>query len=309
MNDAQAHQAPQVCHTCKTRKKGCDKKLPRCGYCTSRNIRCKYDKLASSGSGNASSLGNEIFRSWNPAKTIDRNATVNAATPTGRPAVAASVLEPQPASGMECTSLTETVWTLLRRDLASFKLSLTSLLDKFSEGINSWLPIISLEQLRNTLHDHDKPPFPDVSVLLLAMLLLTVQPQSPHSHTTPADLKRLYRRVRSHFSDVQTELCASVHLIQAGCLIATYEHACGRHDSAYTSIGLCSRMCHVAGLDQHKEAARSTYADLKLLEKRNTWWGVIILERWVLLDHLHMTGIDTNPGKLFSNQHTVGGIQ
>jgi Fungal Zn(2)-Cys(6) binuclear cluster domain len=36
--------AKQVCSTCKTRKKGCDKQLPSCGYCSKRNLRCIYDE-------------------------------------------------------------------------------------------------------------------------------------------------------------------------------------------------------------------------------------------------------------------------
>ena len=35
--------APHVCSTCKLRKKGCDKQLPSCGYCTKRKLGCRYD--------------------------------------------------------------------------------------------------------------------------------------------------------------------------------------------------------------------------------------------------------------------------
>ncbi|TDZ20131.1 Transcription factor gsfR2 [Colletotrichum orbiculare MAFF 240422] len=41
-----ASHAAQVCLTCKSRKKKCDKALPGCGYCLRKNLSCRYRRRA-----------------------------------------------------------------------------------------------------------------------------------------------------------------------------------------------------------------------------------------------------------------------
>ena len=281
MDEYPIQRALQACKTCRTRKKGCDKILPKCGYCSSRSIRCSYDRSTSPNGKNVMLASSEKWRQWIPSKTTDRGALTESDQETSpvRLATFAASLHGFPRA-LDGTSPSATLWTEVRQMLASLNLSLDEVAENFFGGIHSWLPIISPQHFRSAVHhSRDGNPLRDFSVLVLAMLLLTLRPLSHSSRKSSVDLKSLYLSARTSFAQLKTILCASITLVQAGALIATYEYASGRLKIAYTSIGLCSRMCQVIGIDQYEGGTSTSRTRCRPLEERNTWWGVIMLER------------------------------
>lgn len=74
----------------------------------------------------------------------------------------------------------------------------------------------------------------------------------------------------SLFAQVQSS-SFSGNLIRAGVLLAVYEYAHGKPDSAFASITGCARMAYAAGIRQHAKGN---------CEEANTWWAVVIYERY-----------------------------
>lgn len=123
-------------------------------------------------------------------------------------------------------------------------------------------------------------PGPDVSILLLAVCLITMEP--------PNDT--VYVTLRTMFTAVQSSsIRVSIPLVQAALLISCYEYTRGWLDAAYISVGACVRMGQLLGFNRFplsrdndeddenlKLDARNT---VKLMESWNLWWGITMLER------------------------------
>ncbi|OAL28100.1 hypothetical protein AYO22_03127 [Fonsecaea multimorphosa] len=176
-------------------------------------------------------------------------------------------------------------WIQFQDVFKVFALSLDEVADRFFSGVATWLPIISPQSFRKRLQQFQEKTYsPEFSLLLLAMSIIVIHPLERSSHASSIGLDDIYRFTKSTFAHVQTTTDISATMIQASILIAAYEYACGRLQTAYISIGVSSRMSHVIGLDQHKPKFDTGYTDLESLEGRNIWWGLIILERQILIE-------------------------
>lgn len=274
MSQAGGEQAVQVCRTCKTRKKRCDKRVPECGYCKARNLYCKYDAEISTAHKPIAPSSDQIWRQWTPQKMTSGKAWTGGDKDTNSaPVVTLPYGFPPIAKGMR---LDEVLWTHVGELTSSLGLSLDEMVDRFFNGVHTWLPFISPRTFRQRFRDlREKIPPPDFSVLLSAMCLITLRPP-PLSSRASICLDSIYRTTKSMYVQVQILSSISTTIIQANTLIAAYEYACGRLQDAYISIGTSSRMCHILGFDQHRDQPSTTTTDL---EKRNTWWSILILER------------------------------
>lgn len=277
--------ASQVCSTCRARKKRCDKQLSGCGYCTKRRLACHYDiSLPIRTTGNALQ-DPAAWRRQVPATATDRVAA---------PSINAFeiALSPQTTSLYYCLrsgkgmALSEVLFNQVSCLIESVGLSPPEISDRFFAGFHRWLPIISPQHFCAAITDFHAPgPKADISVLLLAMCLIILRPPSSALQRSAVCLKSLYMTVRFSFTQVQAVICASTPLIQAGILIAAYEYACQQLDMAFISIGACARMSGITGIDRDKtqwnNGQPNAESILGILEERNVWWGVIIMERWV----------------------------
>lgn len=283
MKSSGSQSASQVCTTCKTRKKRCDKTLPSCGYCAQRSLRCHYQKTLPIRRADAV-VRDPATRQWHlPAVAADRAASSSGDTQRADYLPPTISLYEYLRTGVG-TALGNVLYNEVSRVIESAGLLLHEIGDRFLDGFHRWLPVICPQNFRKTIADsHGRAYKADFSVLLLAMCLIVVRPQSSRQQQSSTCLKTLYMTVKFYFAQAQAVLCASTPLIQAGILIAAYEYACQRPDTAYVSIGTCARMSAILGINRGKAHwdrgppdARST---LEILEERNMWWGVIVLER------------------------------
>ena len=74
-----------------------------------------------------------------------------------------------------------------------------------------------------------------------------------------------------------------MELVQAGILVACYEHCQALHQDAWLSIGACVRMAHLMGLQTELRKMPPTGKDERnmLDTKRCLWWGIVVIERFV----------------------------
>ncbi|KAH7127351.1 hypothetical protein EDB81DRAFT_907552, partial [Dactylonectria macrodidyma] len=258
--------AAQVCKICKARKKRCDKSLPRCGYCSRKDLRCGYGPRPLSRS---------------------RLASHNSAS---LPLVPSHTITSQPESSDANVYLQ--VLDLIR-ETGRFVDEIST---HYFQGIHQYMPFISRRRFQSGLTTLGATPSAGYSVLLLSLCLITSSPKlgwgtgcsGPAQNFRVVDGRSLHLAMKSLFAQVQGSFPPSVPLIQAGLVLALYEYAHGQPDDAFVSIAGCARMGYAAHLHLCKRASTDNDTDSDLVleaeEAANTWWGLIICERAMICE-------------------------
>lgn len=158
---------------------------------------------------------------------------------------------------------------------------------RYFRGIHSFIPMLSRSRVNRYLDDHGAPPPAGFSILLLSMCLITYHPDLGTSSAHSIDQETLFVTTKTLFGLVQASFPPSLHLIQATMIMATYEYASGKINDAFASIGLCARMGYAARIDTaHPVQEMEDEEYLKAKERTNTWWSILICERY---DYLSKT--------------------
>jgi hypothetical protein len=144
------------------------------------------------------------------------------------------------------------------------------------------LPIINQEMFRWKLESHASDSH--FSTLLLSFFLITqLTPKVNPNPSSNFGEQELYPTVKSFYSLLQSTGKVSMELVQAGVLIACYEHCQGLHQDAWLTIGACVRMGHLMGLQtilQKTLPEEKNERDI-LETKRRLWWGIVVTERCI----------------------------
>ncbi|KAJ3498634.1 hypothetical protein NLG97_g967 [Lecanicillium saksenae] len=172
---------------------------------------------------------------------------------------------------------------LLHRELA----------ERYFRGFHKWLPIISPSRFHEAAAQAQSGGAPpaDFSLLVMAMYLVSMPqgPQSGEADQSGAPMST-YLMIKMLFAQTQAVICASTALVQAGLMIAAYEYACQKLNPAYISIGTCVRIAHALSLDKTSSALGEDGPQLepeqklRMLEDWNVWWGVVVLERIIMVE-------------------------
>jgi len=122
------------------------------------------------------------------------------------------------------------------------------------------------------------------SALLLSMFLITqlTRQVNPNPSSNFGE-QELYPTLKSIYSLLLSTGKVSMELVQAGILVACYEHCQALHQDAWLSIGACVRMAHLMGLQTELRKMPPTGKDERnmLDTKRCLWWGIVVIERFV----------------------------
>ncbi|RAO65524.1 uncharacterized protein BHQ10_001536 [Talaromyces amestolkiae] len=141
--------------------------------------------------------------------------------------------------------------------------------------------MLSRSRVNRYLRDHGAPPPAGFSILLLSMCLITYHQDLVPPSAHPLDQETLYVTTKTLFGLVQASFPPSLHLIQATLIMATYEYANGKIHDAFASIGLCARMGYAARIDTAQAEQKMEDEEyLEAQEKSNTWWSILICERY-----------------------------
>lgn len=272
MHDNQ--RALRVCRTCKARKKGCDKILPACGYCSERSLGCTYDLLSPSHTNDATAQDLAALSITEASITTVKTFTQFSATSMY------DFVRVGQAVALDATLGTE---VLRISELAG--ISVREICERFFDGFHRWLPMISAQRFQEIdLEFQDQPPKADLAVLLLAIYLVTLRPQGMPQQSFVC-LRTLYQSVRISFTRVQAIICGSAFLIQAGVIVAAYEYACRRPGTAHVSMGACTRMLSIAGTNSYNKHQqtndRTISSTAQAQDELNMQMAVTIMERQV----------------------------
>jgi hypothetical protein len=87
-----------------------------------------------------------------------------------------------------------------------------------------------------------------------------------------------YRSTRYAYFILQAESLGSIELAQSGLMLATYEHASGLIEQAYTTIWSCARMMHSLRLQEICQTKMNCddYDQTECAEAHSLWWAILI---------------------------------
>ena len=152
----------------------------------------------------------------------------------------------------------------------------------YFHNFHKTLPIINKDSVCSKLENSTSDSH--FSTLLLSMFLITqLTPQvNPHPSSNFGE-RELYPAVKTIYSLLQSTGKVSMELVQAGVLVACYEHCQALHQDAWLSIGACVRMAHLMGLHTVlRNMLPKERNERNILEsKRCLWWGIVVIERCV----------------------------
>ncbi|KAF5715486.1 hypothetical protein FGLOB1_3019 [Fusarium globosum] len=253
-----SQRAPRVCRICRIKKKACGKELPTCSYCFKRGFDCVYE--SESDTSPINDVVAEVFKPW--SLTLFPMS------------ISTATLDRTMAYHMQ----------YLHKAVGQSPLQAGQ---RFLDNFQRWLPIIAPRRLHEHIELSEQGlPGADVSILLLSICLVTLRSGGDlddpflHSSAVHATVKTLY-------AQVQAITHASIALVQAGVVLSAYEYASGQIDSAYISIAACIRMAQVVDVDTAYEKLGATQEETRLqaTSEWNLWWSIIVLERFILLEH------------------------
>ncbi|KAH7413374.1 hypothetical protein BKA64DRAFT_638037 [Cadophora sp. MPI-SDFR-AT-0126] len=275
-----------VCIRCRGRKKKCDRALPGCARCSKLQVQCHYD----------SQLYGVLYQSeLVDAGTNQVVAILQAPNRNFFPELLSPYTFSWPQSSFLAHSgapsvlnldeqLTEQCWSIISRDGAEDGiLSSCSLYFQFVHG---WFPIISKESLLDQILQQRSSPKGEVAILVLAIHLVS-QMYTKHPRDK-GDLERLYYTAKGLSGNFLSTGRSSIEMVQAGLLLAFYEHSQALHDAAYQTLGACARMGYVLGFDKslNEDVLSDPAAEGITARQRQVWWGVILLERISMLEYM-----------------------
>jgi hypothetical protein len=157
---------------------------------------------------------------------------------------------------------------------------------RYFNTVHGWFPVIFQDELYHQLARLRSSPNADLSILLLAIHLMSQM--YSQSAIQKAGLDRLYHTTKSFHSVLISTGRSSMESIQAGLLLGLYEHCQAIHDATYQTLGACARMGYALGF--HKTLSQEVLLDAETNvvaeRQRHVWWAIIILERYGIVHSL-----------------------
>ncbi|KAL2816188.1 fungal-specific transcription factor domain-containing protein [Aspergillus cavernicola] len=276
--DSSHNQTQQVCKSCKTRKRKCDKAIPKCSLCARKNLKCEYTRreLIFVPSPSTSAACASISDPWWPAVSEERAAVQPITLPTIL-FLDPTLLQHGPLELPHPDIPIPPVVLSFLGDIETIR----SAADKFFTHIHAWMPFISKKRFYDFYITPEFQSKPEVILLSLSIKLITTIPLT--SQKTP-----LYTATKHFYLDVEGSSTLSILILQAGILIALYELGHGIYPAAYLSIGNCTRYAYTLGINGTNPSQGNTHAPkvlslVEVEERRRVWWAIIILDRFITI--------------------------
>ncbi len=244
MESPRSGRAQRVCGTCRTRKRGCDKRLPRCGFCFSRGYAYACD--------------------YTEALVPDASST--AGLPYNGPRKLIGSL-----------SLDSTVKAQVDSIFKAMDLTPQMVEQRYFRDFHPSLPIIAPQTSPCRIHHGLERAPADAAILVLAMLL--VSHQLPTADSLYSALRKLVVSVQdsrgASIAVVQAQLLIGGFEHAHGWVEKSYV-------SVGVCASL-ARILRINVNRTGGFSADSTHKGLADQEAWNLWWGIIVLERSVKL--------------------------
>ncbi|KAL4982803.1 hypothetical protein BDW68DRAFT_170151 [Aspergillus falconensis] len=258
--------AAQACLSCKRRKRKCDRALPSCAYCGSRNQACYYHEAR--GVGFLTPRAECFFSAF----FLDHNYFTSS-----------SLELPQVSLQLPPYVLTEIGDLGHQRIIA---------LQYFST-VHLWMPIISKRRFFSLFSDPPSAQRTDMGFLCLAMKLVVWTP----SATSPDPRTTTYLAAKQLLYTCDLSLTLTLSTLQAYILMAVYEIGHAIYPAAHLSIGACVNYATALGLGWATPSwLEGRLSWIEAEERRRVWWAIVILERYISLGWQQRPIVSEPPG-------------
>ncbi len=297
--------APQACLSCRTQKRKCDKALPCCSLCARAKRACNYSFEPSS-----SSKSEEFHFLQRKVRHLETQR--DGYSTYGSPVSSDSWRSTSrtPASSLNGVEDHEQDYPVISSvfflDEAAFifggyqisrpHLQLPQIFEEVCPTVpiiqkivsshfgttQLWLPIISRERVNLDLSVPVDSISADLGLLYLCMRLAGERlPQALQNPQTS-----FYLSVKEYHFLVESAGILSIHLLQAGILLAVYEFGHAIFPAAYITIGRCARIAHAMGIHHNAGVppmlgAATSWTEIE--ERSRVWWAVFLLDRKLTL--------------------------
>jgi hypothetical protein len=270
-----------ACFHCRRSKRRCDKVLPRCNICTHNGFECSYPTRRGEQSRD-NSTGPEGLSTHNghSGGSFHSSPGEPDATSSGAAfAAAVNFIAPEVFHQAQLALLLPD--TPVPADVAAHigdADSIRNVAAMFFRTIHTWLPIISKKRFYSFVLNPLSQRGPERSLLVLCMKLCC-SPRPSEGDARSA----LYRAAKRFYFEVEASGLLSIHVMQAGLLIAVYEMGQAIYPAAFLTVGACARYGMALGIqtlsqDGAGDAARQR-SWLEVEEMRRAWWAVLLLDR------------------------------
>ncbi|KFX90886.1 hypothetical protein V490_06225 [Pseudogymnoascus sp. VKM F-3557] len=283
-------QAQYVCANCKRRKKRCDKLLPHCTQCKELRAECIYSCYPET-TEDMQSIQSRLMRleSFLPHSRgfgaafsgPDNNISClphSQVRPPSPPTPPTSKSSDDPLSSSQ-KYLASLIDSICHSEAA--ECTEEDICSTYFTHINKWLPIISQKKFHSQLNSL-APRRPETNLLLTCMYLLVREPCPVGPN---GEMDKYHKGARHSYFSLQADYPVSIDLAQCGLLLATYEHASGLVEQAYSTIWTCAGMMYSLRL-QDKYLLNSECDDeqINCAEGHSLWWGILIRDRFINLE-------------------------
>lgn len=123
----------------------------------------------------------------------------------------------------------------------------------YVQSVHRWFPVIHPNLLAARATSLRDVPFAESASLILHILLI-----SPKTSTLALGLslsQSLYEACQFIFSILQTFRQHRLMTIQAGVLLAVYEHGCGLFAESHSTLATCADQVHLTGLNRLSDSS------------------------------------------------------
>ncbi|KAH8816007.1 hypothetical protein F5884DRAFT_774550 [Xylogone sp. PMI_703] len=289
--------AVQVCLSCKSQKRKCDKTLPQCQPCARMNRLCVYTNVDPAVSDIKNGYQELSQRIQELEGRLDRpqynvTSSSNVSHTTSFPFaffLDAEVFQyRKQAIPVPLPPVPEEVFkNIFNQDMNAYQIVST-----YFSTIHTWMPFISNMRVRAGIEQQEWKA--DFILLLLCMKVLVTEPAVGIDTVKTS----LYHLAKQFYSFLEDSEVITLRMLQSLILLSLYEVGHGILPTAFFTISKASRMAQMMGVrhkDQSKEVLgySSTFSEAE--ERTRSWWAILILDRFVLLGRPGQPCIIKNP--------------
>lgn len=288
--DEYVKRARKACLPCRRSKRRCDKKVPSCDLCIKKEVECSYPVRhkatdAKVRDGPAWSLSTPDASPLEYNSHNDEREQSSSIPSLGKAdANAIQYIAPRifRQARLELPRLSLPVPADVSR-LVGDASSIRDIAATFFRTIHRWYPIVSKQAFFTCLLNPLSQRQTELSLLALCMRLSCTTPSEADEEN--GNKTALYRVAKRYYREVETAGVQSIHVLQAGILIAIYELGQAIYPAAYLTVGACARFGLGLGINNLSLASPGGIDERswnEIEEKRRVWWAVLILDRSVL---------------------------
>ncbi|KAH7129521.1 hypothetical protein B0J13DRAFT_564205 [Dactylonectria estremocensis] len=255
MGDVAEQLSKLACTTCRKQKRKCTRELPSCQLCRKNGRRCAYPD--DNGGLDAASSSKNTF----PALFFLDSYTFKQRSP--------AIKNPS------IVGIPEEFLEVVNRGEEQVSQSL----EAFFATVHLMFPIVSKRYLMKQISSEGY----SADVLLLLHCIDILLPQSTGEMPS---CQAAYLRARRCLHFTEDLGLISFRSLQAVLLLAFYEVAHAIYPAAYLTVAHCARLGHALGIHDRRNVSQMFPTPMSwtaVEEIRRTWWGVIVIDRFVNL--------------------------